>query len=274
MSTLARVTVCGVLYEVEFDKTLPSLTLTPYSASGSPITGRLECCDCNYAIFAFGGNPPCTDARDTNNKGCGNIFRLKVEMDCCPMTGWMGAGWYCVVAAAGDCADATNVELLDADKCRTDIKICSGPYSSETDASLHCSGGGSVTPSTGCDTADGDTVAVGQVVSGNSGTVTPPSVWGSVFHVACLPGHTYRINFQSSNSTSSEFGVAVAYLTPDCSPGASLTGVYTSSGTGTGGSMVCGDIGTIPDGAACICVSLGTGVSDVSWSFVVEEGVC
>jgi hypothetical protein len=88
----ATVTVCGVVYEIQFDKTGPTLTLTSLTGSGGSLTGTLECCQCNFAIFAFGGPVLCTDERVVPG-GCSNIFRLQVELDCCPIAGWDGEGW-------------------------------------------------------------------------------------------------------------------------------------------------------------------------------------
>lgn len=107
----ATITLCGVTYTVSFDKDAPSLTLTPATSSGSAVEGRLECCGCNYAIFAFGGLPICTGERDEANKGCGNLLRLRVELDCCPLDGWAGAGWYCVKAAGVDGSPASSGPL-------------------------------------------------------------------------------------------------------------------------------------------------------------------
>lgn len=130
--------LCEVVYGVVFDRSGPTLSLTPLSASGAAIEGILDCCGCGYAIFAFGGLPICSGT-DTGTGPCDNLLRLKVEWSCCPIEGWAGEGWYCVRAAGTEFA-CVAVELLDEDKCGDSIEICSGPYATQEEAEANCPG--------------------------------------------------------------------------------------------------------------------------------------
>lgn len=59
----------------------------------------------------------------------------------CTITGFEGAGWYCVL----DGAECVPLELLEEDRCNAAIVICSGPYATEGEALLNCGESGSVT---------------------------------------------------------------------------------------------------------------------------------
>lgn len=57
---------------------------------------------------------------------------------CCDsIAGWDGPGWYCVREAGSEDACAA-VELLEADRCDTDIEICDGPFADEEAALAEC----------------------------------------------------------------------------------------------------------------------------------------
>jgi len=86
----------------------------------------------------------------TGNEACDTYaFTICLECSCCPIDGWDGAGWYCVLdAATGTGTEAGNgtgsnlgciaVYLTDDDKCDDTITICSGPYASEASAEVYC----------------------------------------------------------------------------------------------------------------------------------------
>lgn len=88
-------------------------------------------------LFAFGGAVLCGGSAGE----CNNAFTVRIACDCCPIAGWDGAGWYCVLDEGGeDCEtdDRVAVELLEADRCDDTITICSGPYATEEEADAAC----------------------------------------------------------------------------------------------------------------------------------------
>lgn len=96
-------------------------------------------CDDGGLLFSFGGAVLCAGGTETL---CENYFVVKVECSCCPIDGWEGPGWYCVVAAGDTCGVDQQycVELLHGDRCDTDIVICSGKYASEAACDGACTG--------------------------------------------------------------------------------------------------------------------------------------
>lgn len=68
----------------------------------------------------------------------GDSFTLCVSCACCSIDGWEGPGWYCIEDTGP--LDCIPVELLDEDRCDTEIVICSGPYETELEAIAECPG--------------------------------------------------------------------------------------------------------------------------------------
>lgn len=244
----ATITLCGVTYEVLFEKTAPSLTLTPLTASGASIDGRLECCGCNFAIFAFGGTRLCTDARDTTHKGCGNILRMKVELDCCPMVGWDGPGWYCVTSGTPP-VNCTPVELLETDKCEA-LTICSGPHADYATALGFCAA-----PGASC--CGGTSLALGTYVDRSVGNVV------ETYSLDLIPGHTYYVTYSYSTGISG----GISLITSDCA-GGSTTHYTSTPGTGAGISD-CFEF-TVPVGQPRTCVTWS--FQGGSYHFIIREG--
>jgi len=87
-------------------------------------------------------NPSDPD-RDTCTRGyvsdkiqaCINCPDRKVKKSETTITGWKGAGWYCVSINNHSCK---SVELLEEDMYDSTITICSGPYSEQHEALTHC----------------------------------------------------------------------------------------------------------------------------------------
>jgi len=73
-----------------------------------------------------------------------NAFTVVVECSCCPIDGWQGDGWYCVLDTGEDCGDLENacVELLEenGDHCDDEdaVTICSGPYATQEECEGAC----------------------------------------------------------------------------------------------------------------------------------------
>ena len=73
-----------------------------------------------------------------------NAFTVVVECSCCPIDGWQGDGWYCILDTGEQCGDLENacVELLEAegDHCDDEdaVTICSGPYASQEECEGAC----------------------------------------------------------------------------------------------------------------------------------------
>jgi len=132
------IVICGTAWAVAFTRGAcdsPCLTLTTSTSGGDvTYTGMRTCCECAFADFAFARQDLCPDSPPLTT--CSNIVTVRVTLSCCPITGWGGAGWYCIEDTGPD--DCTAQELLDADKCDTDIVICSGPYATEADALAVC----------------------------------------------------------------------------------------------------------------------------------------
>jgi hypothetical protein len=73
-----------------------------------------------------------------------NAFTVVVECSCCPIDGWQGDGWYCVLDDGETCEDLENacVELLEenGDHCDDEdaVTICSGPYATQEECEGAC----------------------------------------------------------------------------------------------------------------------------------------
>lgn len=154
------------------------------AASINDINLVLDCCGTNYAVFSFGNaiDPAfCSGGIPTYCEP--NVARVKVECDCCSMAGWEGEGWYCILDLIEDCGvDApVVVELLEEDRCRTDIQICLGRYATQAEAEAAC---GTATGGT-CATCTGGSRALNavlQFVVNTQGTIN--MVWdGSTYWV-------------------------------------------------------------------------------------------
>jgi len=104
------------------------------------VYGTPQGCDDGGLLFSFGGAVLCAGGTETL---CTDYFVVKIECSCCPLDGWEGPMWYCVVAAGDTCGVDQQycVELLEEDKCSTNIEICSGGYASESECLGACSGG-------------------------------------------------------------------------------------------------------------------------------------
>lgn len=104
----------------------------------------LKCGGAGVVVFAGGSATVCDGSAVS---GCVNSFEIRLRCSCCPIDGWDGPGWYCIEDTGPE--DCIVAELLDEDKCDTEITICSGPYASEADAIAVC-GSGTITGVTGC----------------------------------------------------------------------------------------------------------------------------
>lgn len=130
------VTICGTQYTVSVAKNtggVPTLSLT----NGGTTAGQWDGCGCAFAKFAFNLQDLCPSEAWTGSP-CSNVVEVRVDWSCCPIAGWAGAGYYCVIDAGGDCGSAAPVELTDADRCDTTIEICSGPYATLEEAQAVC----------------------------------------------------------------------------------------------------------------------------------------
>jgi hypothetical protein len=73
-----------------------------------------------------------------------NAFTVVVECSCCPIDGWQGDGWYCVLDTGEDCGDLENAceELREefGDHCDDEdaVTICSGPYATQEECEGAC----------------------------------------------------------------------------------------------------------------------------------------
>lgn len=141
------ITICGFTYTVEVTKNaggVPQVSLTGSGGSGGgDYEGQFSCCGCGYATWAFPLDELCP-GEPYPGDSCTNVVNITVRESCCPIDGWEGEGWYCVVAVDGDCADAIALELLEEDKC-DELEICSGPYATQAEAEAECGSGDPVT---------------------------------------------------------------------------------------------------------------------------------
>lgn len=168
-SILEGVSLNGVFYTVVFDPEGPSLTLYPEGGSGSggggsggggPVSGRLDCCSCPCITFVFPRkvfypNQPVAPSP------CDRLLKIKVCVDCCPIEGWDGEGYYCVrPAGTGEVGEPQL--LLDEDKCDDEIEITGGRYSDRDEAAALCGPPRSATPCDGPG-SDGDELPLGEM---------------------------------------------------------------------------------------------------------------
>jgi hypothetical protein len=77
-------------------------------------------------ITAFCEGPSCPSSSGSSSSSA----------PCSPIVGWGGAGWYCVENTGPN--DCVVVELLNDDRCDTNVVICSGPYATESAAEAVC----------------------------------------------------------------------------------------------------------------------------------------
>lgn len=132
------------------------LKLTPFTTTG-PTDGwpQVTINAQTIATRCFGSDYTFTGGRMNGFNGAGtppaapnacapNDFTLRVSCTCEWIDGWQGDGWYCVVNSTETCGvdGPSCVELKESfgDACDTDIKICSGPYPSQTDCAAACVG--------------------------------------------------------------------------------------------------------------------------------------
>jgi len=69
---------------------------------------------------------------------CDNDFQIKLECVCCPIDGWQGEGYYCVVDADQDCETDSPVATLLEDPCDDSVVICSCRYDTLNEAEAAC----------------------------------------------------------------------------------------------------------------------------------------
>lgn len=94
---------------------------------------------CGSDTIRFAGGPYTGhDTGEPPSSVCSlaGTFVVQIACTCCPTEGWNGAGWYCI--DFGDGCPGGAVFLVEADRCDTDIVICSGPYATEAEAQAAC----------------------------------------------------------------------------------------------------------------------------------------
>lgn len=267
------ITICGLTYTVSVATNAggaPQMTLTGVgSGAGGPYTGLFACCACKLVKWALPLDVLCPDDADPGDP-CLNVVEVSARwLDCCPITGWQGPGWYCV-RAAGSSAECYALELLDADKCDTSIEICSGAYSDEPTALGHCEkllvGGASCSASVA--------VALDQWYQSS---IAPFGATQSY----CLPvtaETTYRL-LAWQNSGGSPLGNITIKSYDGACAGSLLQTDTLSEGAwnaGTGeGSPACLEF-TPPVGTTHVCITASNGNASFTktYGFRVEEGTC
>jgi len=99
------------------------------------------CCTDGVARFAGGPANGFTGSTQVTPANCPpDYFCVKIQCSCCQLAGWGGEGWYCVnqSGTGTSSTDCFVVELLDEDRCDSNIFICSGPYATEQQADDVC----------------------------------------------------------------------------------------------------------------------------------------
>lgn len=123
------------------DTPLPTLTLDGISLTPACPPGA-------DATFRAGPRNPITGDPEWVPEGdCpSNELVLRVSCICCPIDGFEGDGWYCLVAAGETCGVDTPgcayLSLDDGSACDESIQICGGPYDSQSECQAACTGGG------------------------------------------------------------------------------------------------------------------------------------
>lgn len=103
-----------------------------------------DCCSEGTANFRGGSQlglctgsfptPPCSP----------NTFQIQIKCTCCPIPGWEGDGWYCIVNSNEQCGvdTPTCVYLRESqgDNCNTSIILCDGPFLTQELCEAACTG--------------------------------------------------------------------------------------------------------------------------------------
>jgi len=111
-------------------------------AGGGDLCGGCPPPDADPCAGSGSGSSPEPNPCGTDG-GCGsNYFVLRIACGACPLAGFTGPGWYCVLSAGACCDDVgattTAVELLCEDAYDTGVTICSGPYATRAAAAAVC----------------------------------------------------------------------------------------------------------------------------------------
>lgn len=135
-------------------------------------------------------------------------FTVCVKCGCCPIAGWDGPGWYCVNdltsgTGTGTSDDECEVQyLMEEDICDDDIRICSGPYETEEEATAVC--GGPIPAATNCND-----------ITASLGTLPVPysetyNIANGVTHWFWVPraAGTISVNIVGTNITGSDCGIS------------------------------------------------------------------
>ena len=192
-------------------------------------------CDEDDATFEGGRQNGFTgDAADLPADKCAsNTFVLRVSCSCCPIDGWEGPGWYCLVVSPQVCETGTKycVELLDEDKCDSSLVICSGPHATEAACLAACSGAGAGGALSCCSREGNATMTA--TLSGGEGTMTltwdGSSYWQGSKALTC--GETLHLRYSTAcqlaySCNGSSYQAASGGSAPVCGPPLSH-GVFT-----------------------------------------------
>lgn len=244
-----------VEYTVAFDPAVPSLTLTP--EVGSPIAGLKGCAACPCVTFVF-NRADFYPEEEPAASVCDRLLSIRVCQGCCSMDGWDGPGWYCIRAAGTD-DDCEPLELLEEDRCRTDIEICSGPYVDEAAANAVC--GTTPAPAFGINCSESGAATVTAGVTYSAGPFTTPIVSPNL--------HYYKIPTTNGATVTIEATGTDASMETELNnapPG--VIGCLGPRGSGSGLSQSYS--GTmVVDGFATIRVRFPSAVGSVSYTFKI-----
>lgn len=89
-------------------------------------------------VFSGGTELMCGGVSPPAAVQCDNNFLIKLQCVCCPIDGWQGRGYYCIVNEGEDCDVDTKQAVLLTDPCTEGIVICSCKYDTLEEAEAQC----------------------------------------------------------------------------------------------------------------------------------------
>lgn len=129
-------------------------------------------------VFSGGTELMCGGVSPPAAVQCDNNFLIKLQCVCCPIDGWQGNGYYCIVNEGEDCDVDTVEAVLLIDPCTEGIIICSCRYDTLEEAEVACG----IPVDAPCQDLDFATKTVTATLSNKTGDCS------------CLPDHPNYVN--------------------------------------------------------------------------------
>lgn len=243
------------IFTVDGTTGVPTLKVCGVSRALTPVCGGPG------AVVFSGGGPALCDGELPMDVCEDNTFTVQIECVCCPIDGWQGEGWYCVLDEGFEtCEDEGAVicplELLEEDMCNPDFVICSCKFDTEEEAAEECA----CEYEPGIDCSGSTLIPMDTAISGDYETGVPFDHWWEVEGIA----------------TETTYHIVVTGLTPEDTDITVLTGCNGSFTSYTGPADPCVEFTTsetVTAGKVQINV-LGTESSTGSYTITVTSGPC